>query len=109
MIKMMDHLGLVERHAAFNVRCRLTYPIRTITAPSISLHLARCAEKTGVAGHVEHRLERDAPRIDVTTLLMQRFPDEHGCVGVEFRCQFGIGVCAKNRCGSCIWIDCGDL
>ena len=55
MIEMVDHLGLVERHAPLERRRRPHAPSRSVAAPAVAFELRRCAEQGGVARHVEHR------------------------------------------------------
>ena len=81
MIEVVDHLGFIERHPALDARRRLPNPIRSLAPPALGLHLRGRAEEAGVAGHMEHRLESDAPGIDIAALLLRPFLDQHRARG----------------------------
>lgn len=83
MIEVVNHLCFVERHSALGAHRRFPHPIHAVTPPAIGLHLGRGVEESGVARHIEHALERNAPGIDVTAFLLRLFSDQHGRTRVD--------------------------
>src|SRR6266700_2680547 len=94
---MVEHLCFVERKHPGPA----TLEYVAVEGPALSFKLFACVEESRVVRHVEHRHERDAPRVS----LFVAFLDEHGDATVDTKGDLGISAIFKDWDGSRVGVE----